>query len=136
MTKGTPFTKIVRKRDFGAHVVLEGESVSDGKPFADEIAATEGLVFVHPYEDADIDSGQCTIGLEIFEDIPDLGAIVVPIGGGGVIAGIAMAAKELNPKIEIIGVEAQLYPSMYQDGLPPTSGGEPIAEWYRSQSTW
>ena len=78
--------------------------------------------------------------MEIFKDIPDLDAIVVPIGGGGVIAAIAMAAKELNPKIEIIGVEAQLYPSMYQaihglppnigpaNPLPPTSGGESIAE--------
>ena len=130
MPKGTPFTKVVRTRDFGSRVVLEGESVSDGKPFADEIAAAEDLVFVHPYDDPDIVSGQGTIGLEIFEDIPDLDAIVVPIGGGGVIAGIAMAAKELNPKIEIIGVEAQLYPSMYQaiHGLPPTSGGESIAE--------
>ncbi|MBT5499088.1 MAG: threonine ammonia-lyase [Alphaproteobacteria bacterium] len=130
MPKVTPFTKIVRTRDFGARVVLEGESVSDGKPFADEIAAAEKLVFVHPYDDPDIVSGQGTIGLEIFEDIPDLDAIVVPIGGGGVIAGIAMAAKELNPKIEIIGVEAQLYPSMYQaiHGLPPTSGGVSIAE--------
>lgn len=130
MPKGTPFTKIVRTRDFGAHVVLEGESVSDAKPFADEIAAAEDLVFIHPYDDPEIVSGQGTIGLEIFEDIPDLNTIVVPIGGGGVIAGIAMAAKELNPKIEIIGVEAQLYPSMYQaiHGLPPTSGGESIAE--------
>ena len=130
MPKGTPFTKIVRTRDFGARVVLEGESVSDGKPFADKIAAAEDLVFVHPYDDPDIISGQGTIGLESFEDITDLDAIVVPIGGGGVIAGIAMAAKELNPKIEIIGVESQLYPSMYQaiHGLPPTSGGESIAE--------
>lgn len=130
MPKGTPFTKIVRTRDFGARVILEGESVSDAKPYADKIAAEEKLTFVHPYDDPDIISGQGTIALEILEDAPDLDAIVVPIGGGGVIAGIALAAKELKPNIEIIGVEAQLYPSMYQaiHGLTPTSGGESIAE--------
>ena len=130
MPKGTPFTKVVRTRDFGARVVLEGESVSDAKPFADKIAAEEGLVFVHPYDDPDIVSGQGTIGMEMLADVPDLDVIVVPIGGGGVIGGIAIAAKALNPRIEIIGVEAQLYPSMYQaiHGLAATSGGESIAE--------
>ena len=130
MPKGTPFTKVVRTRDFGARVVLEGESVSDAKPFADKIAAEEGLVFVHPYDDPDIVSGQGTIGMEMLADFPDLDVIVVPIGGGGVIGGIAIAAKALNPRIEIIGVEAQLYPSMYQaiHGLAATSGGESIAE--------
>ena len=130
MPKGTPFTKVVRTRNFGARVVLEGESVSDAKPFADKIAAEEGLVFVHPYDDPDIVSGQGTIGMEMLADVPDLDVIVVPIGGGGVIGGIAIAAKALNPRIEIIGVEAQLYPSMYQaiHGLAATSGGESIAE--------
>ena len=130
MPKGTPFTKIVRTRDFCARVILEGESVSDAKPFADKIASEEGLVFVHPYDDPDIVSGQGTIGMEMLEDVPDLDVIVVPIGGGGVISGIAIAAKALNPRIEIIGVEAQLFPSMYQaiHGLAATSGGESIAE--------
>ena len=110
MPKGTPFTKVFRTRDFGARVVLEGESVSDAKPFAAKIAAEEGLVFVHPYDDPDIVSGQGTIGMEMLADVPDLDVIVVPIGGGGVIGGIAIAAKALNPRVEIIGVEAQLYP--------------------------
>jgi threonine dehydratase len=119
MPKGTRFTKIVWTQGFRARVVLEGELVSDGKPFADEIAAAEDLVFVHPFDDPVIVSGQGTIGLKIFKDIPNLDSI----GGGGVIAGIAMAAKELNLKIEIIGVEAQLNSSTYQaiHGLPPTS---------------
>ena len=96
MPKGTPFTKVVRTRDFGARVVLEGESVSDAKPFADKIAAEEGLVFVHPYDDPDIVSGQGTIGMEMLADVPDLDVIVVPIGGGGVIGGIAIAAKAVS----------------------------------------
>jgi threonine dehydratase len=130
MPKGTPFTTIVRTRNSGAHVIYEGQSVSDGKRFADEIAAAEYLVFVHRYDDPDIVSSQGTIGLKIFEDVPDLVTIIVPIGSGGVIAEIVMAAKELNSKIEIVGVEAQLYPSMYQAiyGLQPTSGDESIAE--------
>lgn len=86
--KGTPFTKIVQTRDFGVRVVLEYETVSDGKPFADEIAVPENLVLVHPYNDPDIISGHDTIRLAIFEDMPDLDTI----GGGGVIAGIAVAA--------------------------------------------
>ena len=114
MPKGTPFTKVVRTRYFGARVVLEGESVSDAKPFTDKIATEEGLVFVHPYDDPDIVSSPGTIGMEMLADVPDLDVIVVPIGGGGVIGGIAIAAKAINPRIKIIGVEAQTYPAMYQ----------------------
>lgn len=130
MPKGTPFTKVVRTRDFGAKVILEGESVSDAKPFADDIAAREGLTFVHPYDDKDIVAGQGTVALELLADVPEIDAIVVPIGGGGIISGIAVAAKEIKPEIEIIGVEAQLYPSMYEaiHKLPPSSAGETIAE--------
>lgn len=130
MPKGTPFTKIVRTQGFGARVILEGESVSDAKPIADRIALDEDLTFVHPYDDPDIISGQGTIAIEMLEDMPDLETIIVPIGGGGIIAGIAVAAKEINPSIQIIGVEAQLYPSMYQavNNLAPSSGGETIAE--------
>lgn len=130
MPKGTPFTKITRTRNFGARVVLEGQTVNDAKPFADEIAAREGLTFVHPYDDPEIIAGQGTIAFEMLEAVPDLDAIVVPIGGGGIISGIAVAAKHINPRIEIIGVEAELFPSMYQaiHGLEPTSGGETIAE--------
>ena len=78
MPKGTPFTKVVRTRDFGARVVLEGESVSDAKPFADKIAAEEGLVFVHPYDDPDIVSGQGTIGMEMLADVPDFDVMWCP----------------------------------------------------------
>jgi threonine dehydratase len=130
MPKATPFTKVVRTRDFGARVILEGASVNDTKPFADEIAEREGLVFVHPYDDPDIIFGQGSVALEMLADVPDLDTIFLPIGGGGIISGIATAAKAINPRIEIVGVEAKLYPSMYQaiHNLAPTSGGDSIAE--------
>jgi len=130
MPKRTPFVKVVKTRKFGARVILEGDSVNDAKPFADNMAAEEGLVLVHPYDDPNVISGQGTIALEMLTDIPDLDVIIVPIGGGGLISGIAVAAKKIKPNIEIIGVEARCYPSMYEaiHGLPPTSGGDSIAE--------
>src|SRR5262249_47422248 len=89
-----------------------------------------GLTFVHPYDDPLIVAGQGTIGLELLNDFPDLDMIAVPIGGGGVMSGTAIAAKSINPKIEMIGVEAALYPSMHNAvrGLPPNNGGQTIAE--------
>ncbi len=130
MPKGTPFTKIVRTRALGARVVLHGESVDAAEPFARELAAREALTFVHPYDDPSIIAGQGTIALEMLAVRPDLDAIIVPIGGGGLIAGIATAVKALAPGTEIVGVEAELYPSTYQrlHGLDPSSGGETIAE--------
>ena len=130
MPEATPFTKIVRTEAFGAKVLLHGESVNAAEPFAQELAAAESLTIVHPYDDELIVTGQGTIALEMLADVDDLDAIVVPIGGGGVIAGIATAAKALSPKIEIVGVEAAQYPSMYEaiHGLTPTSGGNTIAE--------
>ena len=130
MPEATPFTKIVRTEAFGAKVLLHGESVNAAEPFAQELTAAESLTIVHPYDDELIVTGQGTIALEMLADVDDLDAIVVPIGGGGVIAGIATAAKALSPKIEIVGVEAAQYPSMYEaiHGLTPTSGGNTIAE--------
>ncbi len=130
MPEATPFTKIVRTEAFGAKVLLHGESVNAAEPFAQELATAESLTIVHPYDDELIVTGQGTIALEMLADVDDLDAIVVPIGGGGVIAGIATAAKALSPKIEIVGVEAAQYPSMYEaiHGLTPTSGGNTIAE--------
>ncbi|CAN0435270.1 unnamed protein product, partial [Discosporangium mesarthrocarpum] len=95
-----------------------------------DLAEREGLVFVHPYDDPLIIAGQGTVGREMVAAAPDLGAIIVPIGGGGLIAGIAVAAKAHNPDIRIIGVEAALFPSMSQAlaGTTPTSGGTTLAE--------
>ena len=130
MPVGTPFTKIERTRHLNARVVVEGDGFDTAGAFARDLAAREGLVFVHPYDDERIIAGQGTVGLEMLADDPDLDCLVVPIGGGGLIAGIATAAKALKPAIEILGVEAKLYPSMYNAmrGLEPASGGSTIAE--------
>jgi threonine dehydratase len=130
MPEGTPFTKIERTRHLGARVLVEGDGFDSAGAFAREMSAREGLVFVHPYDDDRIIAGQGTIGLEMLADDPDLDCLIVPIGGGGLIAGIATAAKALKPGIDILGVEAKLYPSMYNAvrGLDPASGGSTIAE--------
>ena len=130
MPEGTPFTKVARTQAHGARVMLHGDNINAAEPYAQEVAKAENLTFVHPYADPHIVAGQGTIALELLEDVPDLDTIIVPIGGGGVIAGIATAAKALNPRIQVIGVEAALYPSMYQivHGLEPQMGGETIAE--------
>jgi threonine dehydratase len=130
MPVGTPFTKIERTRHLNARVVVEGDGFDTAGAFARELAARESLVFVHPYDDEKIMAGQGTVGLEMLADDPDIDCLVVPIGGGGLIAGIATAAKALKPAIEILGVEAKLYPSMYNAvrGLESASGGSTIAE--------
>jgi threonine dehydratase len=114
MPAGTPFIKIDRTEALGAAVVLKGDSLAAAREAADTIARERGLVLVHPYDDADVIAGQGTIGLEFLADRPDLDMLVVPIGGGGLISGIAIAAKALKPDIEILGVQSTLYPSMYR----------------------
>jgi threonine dehydratase len=132
MPEGTPFTKIERTAAHGATVVLRGAGLSEAHREAAALAAAQGLTFVHPYDDKAIIAGQGTIGLELLADHPDLDAIIVPIGGGGLISGIAVAAKALSPRIEVVGAEAALYPSMRQalgGGTQPTpAGGQTIAE--------
>ena len=114
MPEGTPFIKIDRTEAFGATVVLEGDSLSAAREAADRLARERGHVLVHPYDDPDVIAGQGTIGLELLADRPDLDTLVVPIGGGGLISGIAVAAKAIKPEIEIVGVQSTLYPSMYR----------------------
>ncbi|HTO82903.1 MAG TPA: threonine ammonia-lyase, partial [Methylomirabilota bacterium] len=130
MPVATPFTKVERTRGFGARVVIEGDTIDAAAVFARELAKRENLTFVHPYDDPRIVAGQGTIGLELLEDCPDLDTIVVPIGGGGIISGIATAAKALKPAIEMIGVEAALYPSMHHAirNLTPVFGAQTIAD--------
>jgi len=130
MPQGTPFTKVERTRGFGARVVIEGDTIDAAAVFARELAKRDNLTFVHPYDDARIVAGQGTIGLELLADCPDLDTIVVPIGGGGIMAGIATAAKALQPAIEMIGVEAAHYPSMHHAirNLTPMFGAQTIAE--------
>jgi threonine dehydratase len=112
MPETTPFVKVEATRAHGADVVLEGDGVSEAQARAEAIAGERGLIFVHPYDDERIMAGQGTIALEMLEEVPDLDVLVVPIGGGGLIAGNAIAARAARPGIEIIGVECALYPSM------------------------
>lgn len=130
MPEGTPFTKVRRTEAFGAEVVLRGDTLNAAEPFAHEIAAERGLTFVHPYDDERIIAGQGTVGLEVLEDLDDLDALIVPIGGGGIISGIATAAKALRPGVEVIGVETEIYPSMYNtlNGLDEVVGGDTLAD--------
>jgi threonine dehydratase len=130
MPKGSPNTKIKNTRVHGATVVLEGQSLADAGRHAHALAARDGLVFVHPYEDELVIAGQGTVGLEMLEAIPNLDVLAVPVGGGGLVSGIATAARALNPRIRIYGVESRTYPSMHQRlaGEPVKVGGATIAE--------
>jgi threonine dehydratase len=130
MPKGSPNTKVKNTQIHGATVVLEGDSLADAARHAHELAKRDNLVFVHPYEDELIVAGQGTVGLEMLQAVPDLDVLVVPVGGGGLIAGIATAAKALRPSIRIFGVESKTYPSMHQRlrGEPVRVGGDTIAE--------
>jgi len=130
MPEGTPFTKVRRTEAFGATVMLQGDTLNEAEPFAHEMAEAEGLTFVHPYDDVDIIAGQGTIGVEMLDDVSDLDVIVVPIGGGGIISGIATAVKALRPEVEIIGVETEVYPAMHDviRGLDRVIGGDTLAD--------
>jgi threonine dehydratase len=130
MPETTPFVKVKATEALGAVVVLHGETLTEAQSRAEAIAADRDLVWVHPYDDPHIIAGQGTIALEMLEDAPELDTLVIPIGGGGLIAGNAIAAKAKKPTIEIVGVEAKLYPSMWNaihHGHLPL-GGATLAE--------
>jgi threonine dehydratase len=130
MPETTPSTKVERTRAHGAQIVLSGETLADSEVTARALVSEKGLVLIHPYDDDKIIAGQGTIACEMLEDQPDLDAIVVPIGGGGVMSGCALAAKYLKPDIVMIGAETKLYPSMYHAlrGQPSKCGGSTLAE--------
>ncbi len=113
MPQFTPVVKVQQTEGHGANVVLHGEKFEDAAAHAHELAARRGYLFVPPFDDALVMAGQGTVGLEMLDDVPGLDTLVVPIGGGGLISGIATVAKARNPAIEVIGVQAELYPSMY-----------------------
>jgi threonine dehydratase len=126
----TPFVKVEATQAYGAEVVLEGETIADAQVRAESIARERGLIWVHPYDDARVIAGQGTIAFEMLEDTPDLDLLVVPIGGGGLIAGNAVAARSLRPSIEIVGAEAALYPCFWNalSGEHRALGGPTLAE--------
>jgi threonine dehydratase len=126
----TPFVKVASTRSHGAEVVLYGESVAEAQARCEQLQAQRGLVLIHPYDDPFTIAGQGTIALEMLEDVPDLDMIVIPIGGGGLIAGNAIAARARNPAIELIGAEAALYPSVWNAlrGENRPLGGPTLAE--------
>jgi threonine dehydratase len=130
MPRHTPHVKIERTRTFGAEIVLEGENFDEAYAVAHKLMQARGLHFIHPYDDDKVIAGQGTIALEMLAAMPDLDMLVVPIGGGGLIAGVAIAAKSLKPDIKIIGVETMRFPSMYcaVKGKQPQFGTNTIAE--------
>jgi threonine dehydratase len=130
MPEPTPTVKVTQTEGHGATVVLHGDMFDDAYAHAKELALEKGYVFVHPFDDPQIIAGAGTLGLEMLEDAPDLDAIVVPIGGGGLMSGISIAARALKPDVEMIGVEAELYPSMKCaiQGVRMPLGGDTLAE--------
>ena len=130
MPRGTPNTKVHSTQVLGAEVLLEGDTLADAARYAHELEAREGLTFIHPYDDPAIIAGQGTVALEMLEQAPELDLLVVPVGGGGLLSGMAVAAKALKPGIELLGVESRTYCAMYQklNGLPVEVGGDTIAE--------
>ena len=130
MPRGTPFVKVQQTRDYGAEVILDGDTFEEAFATAMRLHDERGLVFVHPFNDLDVMAGQGTVALEMLQDAPDLEVLPVPIGGGGLISGVAVAAKHINPAISIIGVEPASFPSFTAriGGERAVPGGQTMAE--------
>jgi threonine dehydratase len=130
MPEGTPFTKVKHTRDFGARILIEGANLSESYTRALALAGEHGFTLIHPYDDPLVIAGQGTVALEFLKQVPDLDMLVVPIGGGGLISGMGIAASAIKPGIGIYGAEARLYPAMHNaltgDSLP--CAGQTIAE--------
>jgi threonine dehydratase len=130
MPKFTPSTKVTRTAAWGAHVVLVGETLAESAAHAQELAAAQSLVFIHPYDDLGIIAGQGTLALEMLQDAPDLDALIIPVGGGGLLAGCLVAATATHPGIAVYGAEVENYAAMAQRlaGRSVSVGGATIAE--------
>ena len=125
----TPFNKVKHTRDFGATVIQHGRDLNESYAEAQRLAAEQRLTFIHPYDDPLVIAGQGTCALEMLEDVPQLDALIVPVGGGGLISGCAIAAHAMKPAIEIYGVQTALYPAMRQ-----AMRGEPLTELSHAQT--
>ena len=130
MPRGTPNNKVRSTQVLGAEVVLEGDTLAQAAEHAHVLEKREGLAFLHPYDDPAVVAGQGTVALEMLAQAPELDVLVVPVGGGGLMTGMMVAAKALKPGIEVLGVEAKGWCAMYQrlNGLPVSVGGDTIAE--------
>ncbi len=130
MPIGTPMVKVENTRRHGAEIILSGQTVEESGELAQDYARTRGMTLIHPYDDRLIIAGQGTIALEMLQAVPSLDVLVVPIGGGGLISGMAIAAKAMKPGLRVVGVEAQLYPSMYNviKGADLPMRGDTLAE--------
>ncbi|MDZ4760897.1 MAG: threonine ammonia-lyase [Alphaproteobacteria bacterium] len=130
MPKATPFVKVEHTRNFGARVILHGDTLDEANIHSRELEKQEKLTFVHPFDDARVIAGQGTIGLEIMEDLDDFDVMPIPVGGGGLASGIATAIKALRPAGSIIGVETEMYPALHAEmrGAEAKVGGATIAE--------
>jgi len=130
MPETTPFVKVAATRSYGAEVVLHGETIAEAQTRCEGLLAERKLILVHPFDDPAIIAGQGTIACEILEDVADLDALVIPVGGGGLIAGNAIAARAIKPDIQIFGAECALYPSMWNalHGENRGCGGPTLAE--------
>jgi threonine dehydratase len=123
MPRGTPLIKVIQTEGHAARVVLEGDDLASAAAHAHRLAAELNLCFVHPYDNPHVIAGQGTLALEVIEDRPDIEIMVVPIGGGGLISGVALALKAIKPDIEIVGVQAERYPFMRE---APSGNGESV----------
>ena len=130
MPRFTPGVKIERTRGFGAEIVLHGDTLDEARNHALGLAQARGLTFVHPYDDADIVTGQGTVALEMLQEVPELDTLIIAVGGGGLIAGMATAAKAMKPGIEIVGVQTTRFPGMFNaiKGTDHPQGSNSIAE--------
>jgi threonine dehydratase len=130
MPRFTPSVKVEATRAFGPRIVLEGDTLEDARAHGLALARDEGLVFVHPYDDAAVIAGQGTIALEMLDEVPELDTLVIAVGGGGLVAGIAVAAHGRRPGLEVIGVQTERYPAMYDafHGTVHPQGTGTIAE--------
>jgi threonine dehydratase len=130
MPRTTPTVKVMQTESVGGKIVLEGESFDEAYAHARKLEADLGLTFIHPFDDPDVAAGQGTVALEMLEDVPQLDCLVLPIGGGGLATGMGTIARDIKPGIGLVGVEAQLYPSMYNllKGTSLPIGGDTLAE--------
>ena len=130
MPRTTPVVKVMQTEAVGGTVVLHGESFDEASTHARKLELELGLTFVHPFDDPQVAAGQGTVALEMLEDVPDLEMLAIPVGGGGLATGMSVIAREMNPNIQLIGVEAELYPSMFNllKGAQQQVGGDTLAE--------